>query len=541
MKILEGNIVDIVNRKFVKGRLFFNENVCEIKFDFSITNNQYILPGLVDAHVHIESSMLTPLEYSKIALKHGVIAAVTDPHEIANVCGIDGVRFMLENAKLTPMKLFFGSPSCVPATSFETSGATLGVEQIEELFKSNECSHLSEMMNIPGVIFEDKMVVAKINLAKKHNKLIDGHAPQLTGSDLRKYVRSGISTDHECTTLHEALEKISLGMKIMLRNSSASKDFQKLISLIHTHPNDVMLCTDDCHPDELQNGYINLMVKEAMHEGYDLFDALTAATQTAAEHYDLKMGLLQLNDPADFIIIDNLDDFTILSTYIGGEEIYNSNTGITFKAENSSVINQFYSNQIGLNDLLVERKKNTYNVIQVIENSLLTKRLTVQTNLKEKFIQSDLEQDILKIVVLNRYQKAKPSVGFIKGFNLNRGAIAGTISHDSHNIVALGVHDSDIHFAIEQIQKTQGGLVVVNKEEYALLPLPVAGLMSDKSCTEVAEMYKFLSAKAKKLGSTLNAPFMTLAFMSLLVIPELKISDKGLFDVNEFCFIDLQN
>jgi len=541
MKTLEGNIVDVRNRKIVKGRLLYNEKVLQILADNSVRSNQYILPGLVDAHVHIESSMLTPLEYSKVALKHGVIGAVTDPHEIANVCGIDGVRFMIENAKASPMKILFGAPSCVPATQFETTGAKLDVTQLEELFRTNECSHLSEMMNFPGVIYNDEEVLAKITIAKKYRKIIDGHAPQLTGADLRKYVRSGIATDHECTSVHEALEKISLGMKIMLRNSSASKDFQTLITLIKTHPSEVMLCTDDCHPDELQRGYINRMVKDALLKGYDLFDVLTASTLTAVELYQMNVGLLQPGDPSDFIVVDNLIDFTVLATFINGEEVFSSETGGTVHTKKSATINQFYWNLVEANDLLVERKQSAYHVIQVIENSLLTNKLTVLTNPGEKYIQTDLEQDILKIVVLNRYQKAKPAVGFIKGFNLKRGAIAGTIAHDSHNIVAVGVHDSDLLFAIEQIQKAQGGLTVVDGTEVVLLPLPVAGLMSDKSCSDVARCYQELSNKARDLGSTLPAPFMTLAFMSLLVIPELKLGDQGLFDVTSFSFIDLQS
>lgn len=541
MKTIEGNIVDVVSKNIFKGRIFYNETIEKIETDESIINEQFILPGLIDAHVHIESSMLTPLEYSKIALKHGVIASITDPHEIANVCGMNGIRFMIDNAKLTPMKIFFGVPSCVPATPFETSGAILSSKETEELFASSECSHLSEMMNYPGVIYDNKSVYSKIDVAHKYNKIIDGHAPLLSGNDLRKYVKAGISTDHECSTIHEALEKISLGMKIMLRNGSAAKDFKNLITLIKTHPNEVMLCTDDCHPDDLERGYINLLVLEAIEKGYDIFDILTASIKTANDFYNLKIGLLQINDAADFIVVNNLKDFKIISTNIRGNEVYNHKKGVLFQGENKTKINNFYKNEITIDEIRVERNSKFLNVIQVIEDSLITKKLVCETNTLDKYIETDTKKDILKIVVLNRYNKAKPSVGFINGFNLKKGAIAGSIAHDSHNIIAVGVSDTDIIKAINIIHNSQGGLAVVNDTENALLSLPIAGLMSDKSCGEIAKEYATLSQKAADLGCTLKAPFMTLAFMSLLVIPELKLGDKGLFDVNKFQFIDLQN
>lgn len=541
MKEIEGNIVDVINRKIIRGRLLYDQTIHEIIDDPRVKQNHYIIPGLVDAHVHIESTMLTPLEYSRIALKHGVVAAVTDPHEIANVCGIGGVRYMIEQGKQTPMKIFFGAPSCVPATDFECSGARLQADDIETLFANNECSHLAEMMNFPGVINDDPQVSEKLAIARKYGKLIDGHAPQLNGKDLRKYIGSGIVTDHECTSLHEALEKISLGMKIMLRNSSASKDFPRLMSLIKTHPDEVMLCTDDCHPDELQLGYINLMVKTALDKGYDLFDVLTAASKTAKQLYQLPLGMLQPGDPADFVVIDSFDQFNILSTHLEGEEVYQFQKGCSFERTQPGSINRFYQNSIVPEDLLVERTGKYLSIIQVVEDSLLTKHLTLPINQSKALIESDPDNDILKIVVLNRYQKAKPTVGFIKGFQLKRGAIAGSIAHDSHNIVAVGVSDDDILRAIHAVQQNEGALVVTDQNDTLVLPLPVAGLMSDQSCETVAAQYQLLSEKAKALGSILHAPFMTLAFMSLLVIPELKIGDRGLFNVNAFRFVELQH
>jgi len=540
MKTIEGNIIDIVKKEIFKGRILFDNKIVKIERDNSIINEQYILPGLVDAHVHIESSMLTPLEYSKIATKHGVVAAITDPHEIANVCGMAGINFMTESARETPMKIFTGAPSCVPATSFETSGAIISSKEIETLLSSGQCTHLSEMMNFPGVIYNDKEVEAKLAIAKKHNKVIDGHAPLLTNEDLKKYIQAGISTDHECTNLKEAKEKIALGMKIMLRESSAAKDFDTLMPLIETNPEAAMLCTDDCHPDDLEKGYINLLVKRALKEGYNIFNVLTAATKTAIEHYKLNIGLVQEKDDADFIVITNLNDFTILSTFIEGQEVYNGKE-ILIKNSNKNTINNFYTNEITTEDICVKYTSGSINVIQIVPDSLLTHKINYKLEAKTEAIISNTNVDILKIVVLNRYAKAKPSIGFIQGFGLKHGAIAGSIAHDSHNICAVGTSDEEIIKAIKEVQKTQGGLVIVNGNETYKLNLPIAGLMADKDCTSVAKEYKTLSGQAKKLGCTLHAPFMTLAFMSLLVVPELKLSDKGLFDVSKFDFIKLQN
>ena len=540
MKIIEGNIVDVIARRIYKGRIFYSDKIHKIEEIELADSDNYIIPGLIDAHVHIESSMLTPLEYSKIATKHGVVGAVIDPHEIANVCGMEGIQFMVASVKQTPMKVAVGAPSCVPATGAETSGAVISSKQLEDLFVSETCSHLSEMMNFPGVVNEETEVLAKLEIAKKYGRIIDGHAPLLSGYDLRKYVRSGIITDHECTSVHEALEKISLGMKIMLRNSSASKDFRNLISFIKTHPEMVMLCTDDCHPDELEQGYLNLMVKEALGKGYDIFDVLQVATKSANDLYNLNVGLLQDGDPADFVLVNNLIDFDIQSTFIEGREVFNKEKGSLITASNNGIINQFFRNKLSVEDILVKKIAAGINVIQVIENSLLTRKIPIRIAGRGSFIETDTANDILKIVVVNRYTKAEPSVGFIKGFGLKKGAFASSIAHDSHNIVAVGVNDVDLVSAIQEIQDVKGGLSVVDGKNVHLLSLPIAGLMSDKSCSEVATHYKAISKIVKDLGCVLHAPFMTLAFMSLLVIPELKIGDKGLFDVNLFDFIELQ-
>ena len=540
MKVVEGNIIDPIARTIKKGKVFFNKKIVKIEYTNQIQSTNYILPGFVDAHVHIESSMLTPLEYSKIALKHGVVSAVTDPHEIANVCGIEGIYFMVDNAKMTPMKIYFGAPSCVPATDFETSGSIISAADIEILFLNNICSHLSEMMNYPGLIYDDVNVHKKLDVAKKYSKRIDGHAPMLSGADLEKYVKAGISTDHECTNLLEAIEKINLGMKIMLRNSSASKDFDTLIDLISSHPNDIMFCTDDCHPDDLLQGYINLLVATAFAKGYDLFDVLLASTKNAIDHYGLDVGFLQLNDNADFIVINTLDNFKILSTFINGDEVYDG-FRVNIDASKDQIVNQFFTNSIVETDIRVKTNGDRFSVIEIIPDSLLTNKSIFETNANHEFLEVDLPNDILKVVVLNRYKPAKPAIGFIKGYGLKAGSIAGTIAHDSHNIIAVGVSDEAIIRVISKLQQIEGGLVVYDGVDIYSLALPVAGLMSTNDCETVAAEYSILSERVNQLGSPLKAPFMTLAFMSLLVIPSLKIGDKGLFDVDKFQFIDLQN
>ncbi|MCF8357528.1 MAG: adenine deaminase [Prolixibacteraceae bacterium] len=538
MKIIEGNIVDVVKREIFKGRIFFENNISKIERIEYVNDTNFILPGFIDAHLHIESTMLTPVEYSKIALKHGVIAAITDPHEIANVCGIDGINYMIDNAKKTPMKIYFGAPSCVPATPFENNGAIISAKEIEALFKSKKCFQLSEMMNFPGVINDDKDVWEKIKVAKKYNRKIDGHAPLLSGEGLKKYIEAGISTDHETTKLDEALEKIKDGMKIILRNSSASRDFLHLISLIETHPNKTMMCTDDCHPDDLEKGYINEMVKTAIEKGYNVFDVISIASKNAKDHYGTETGLLQLYDPADFIVIDNFKNFNIKKVFVNGIEQLNEDP-IKKQNPKNEIINNFHQNKIFLNDVRFPSKNKKINAIRIIEDSIITKKEKYQIKENVEYFESETEDDILKIVIVNRYKKAKPTVGFVNGFNLKKGAIGSSVAHDSHNIVVIGVSDKEICKAISSIQESKGGLVAVNGNETHLLPLPIGGIMSDKSCEEVSRQYKSLNNIAKEMGCKIHAPFMTLSFMSLLVIPEIKIGDMGLFDVNKFSFINV--
>ncbi len=530
---ISGNIVDVVNERIFKGTINIeNDRIVSISEAVCESDN-YLLPGLIDAHIHIESSMLVPSEFARLASVHGTVATVSDPHEIANVLGLEGVNFMIENGNSVPFKFYFGAPSCVPATSFESSGAVIGIKDIEELLQRKEIKYLSEMMNFPGVIHNDTVVRGKLNFAKQHNKPIDGHAPGLKGTDLTTYINAGITTDHECFTIEEALEKIGHGMHIQIREGSAAKNFEALIPLLKLYPDKIMLCSDDKHPDDLAEGHINLLVKRGIQLGYDPIAILKTCTFNPVKHYQLDVGLLQKGDPADFIVVNNLSDFNVLSVFINGEMV--SQNGIShIKPILVKSPNKFSADRINENDLLVKASGDRMKIIKAIDGQLVTEQKIVDVKSTNGYILSDPENDVIKIVVLNRYSKSKPTVGFINGFALKRGAIASTVAHDSHNIIAVGTSDDEIVKAISLLIMTKGGISLVDGEKTILLPLPVAGIMSNDDGYKVAENYKLLNNAVKNLGSTLKSPFMTMSFMALLVIPELKISDRGLFDVNDF-------
>lgn len=540
MKRIEGNVVDLFKREVFKGEVIIEgDRIKEInKKDTS--SDIYILPGLVDSHVHIESSMLTPSVFSKLAVQNGTVAVVTDPHEIANVLGKKGVKFMIENSKQSPLKTYYCAPSCVPATPFETSGANLSSKEIDELFEEENLKVLGEMMNYPGVIFNDEEVHAKLNVAKKHNAVIDGHIPGISGDDLKKYVEAGISTDHECFTIDEAIEKINLGMKVLIREGSAAKNFEALYPLISRFNNMVMLCTDDSHPDDLiKYGHINKILKLGQKHKIDIFDMLFATCVNPVEHYKLDVGLLREGDFADFITIDNLEDFNILETYINGNPVY-SNGRILFNTENVEPVNNFNASKILPDQIAIENKNKKVKIIEVIDKELITRSFTANLKSKNGILLADPEKDILKIVVYNRYNKnAIPQIGFINGFNLKKGALATSIAHDSHNIIALGVNDEDIAKAINEIIEHTGGLTYVDNTDFYTLPLEFGGLMTQADPEEVSNKYNKINSIIKANGCNLTAPFMTLSFMALLVIPELKIGDKGLFDVSKFEFTSL--
>ena len=564
---ISGQIVDVVNSRIFNGTIeikngkisnVIDENHCqssESESKFS-GQRQIIMPGFVDSHVHIESSLLVPTEFARLVVPHGSVASVSDPHEIANVLGAEGVKYMIEIGKKSPFKFYFGAPSCVPATTFETSGATLNSDDIEELLSSDDIKYLGEMMNYPGVLSNDNEVVEKLESAKRHNKPVDGHAPLLSGDDLKKYRDAGISTDHECSNLDEAREKAALGMTILIREGSAANNFNALIPLIKEYPNQVTFCTDDAHPHELVKSHINGLVKKAIGLGYDALDVIKAATLTPVRHYNLEVGLLQKNDPADFIIIDNFKDFNILRTYIDGKLV--AENGKTL-LENIPVhtINNFVAEKLTADDFKVADEGKDINIIGIIKGELLTEKIvgrpkTVRSrelgvkslidNNNDEFenvLVSDVENDILKIAVINRYEKKKPAVGFIKDFGLKKGALASSVAHDSHNIIVIGCNDEAMAIATNMIIENKGGFAVCDENMNKCLPLPVAGIMTNEDAFKIAADYQEIKDLAKSLGSHLSDPFMTMEFMALLVIPKLKLSDKGLFDGEKFELIHL--
>ncbi|MCX6232242.1 MAG: adenine deaminase [Bacteroidetes bacterium] len=535
---ISGNIVDVVNKRIYQGIITVENGKITGITEKNVTETQFILPGVIDAHVHIESSMIIPSEFARLAVVHGTVATISDPHEIGNVLGMKGVDFMIKNGAKTPFKFYFGAPSCVPATPFETSGASLGVEEIDILLSKPEVKYLSEMMNFPGVIYQDKDVMQKLAVAKKYNKPVDGHAPGLKGEDAAKYVTAGITTDHECFTIAEAIDKINSGMLIQIREGSAAKNFDALIALLNTHPDCVMFCSDDKHPNDLVKGHINQLIKRAIAAGYDIFSVIRACTYIPVKHYNLEVGLLQKNDAADFIMIDNLQDFNVLSTYIDGNKVAENGKSLLSSVEETTpnIFNAAPINEAGIKVIYNNKK---IRVIKAFDGELITECLTLTPKVENNFIISDIENDVLKLVVMNRYQAAKPAVAFIKGFELTAGALASTVAHDSHNIIAVGTNDSDIVKAINLLIGSKGGISLVNKDESYHLPLAVAGLMSAEDGFKVAEKYELINNKSKTLGSKLNAPYMTLSFMALLVIPALKLSDKGLFDGTKFEFTKL--
>jgi adenine deaminase len=538
---LIGNIVDVVNRCIYPGTLYIENGIITriiSEPETAADGLPFLLPGFVDAHVHIESSMLVPSEFARLAVVHGTVGTVSDPHEIANVLGVEGVEYMIENSKKVPVKFYFGAPSCVPATPFESSGAIITPEDVKKLLSRDAVKYLSEMMNYPGVILQDDGVMKKIQYAHDAGKVIDGHIPGVKGQDLKKYAEAGITTDHECFTIEEAQEKISLGMKVLIREGSAAKNFDELIPLLATHPDMIMFCSDDKHPNDLIEGHINLLVKKALMMGFDLFDTLRCVTLNPKMHYGLDTGLLQPGDVADFLMADNLADLTISATYIQGEKVAEKGKAL-FDTVQEKAPNKFFGSPIHTEQLLVPTGGKQIRVIQALDGQLITKSVCMDVFSDNGYVESDTDRDLLKLVSMNRYQESSPQVAFINGFGLKSGAIASTVAHDSHNIIATGANDADIVQAINLLIKHKGGIAVARGEDSMVLPLPVAGIMTNADGYETARLYDEIDARAKELGSTLKSPFMTLSFMALLVIPELKLSDKGLFDGNTFQFTSL--
>ena len=536
---VKGNIVDILNKRIFKGEVCVENGQISAIREVNHEVENYILPGFVDAHIHIESSMVVPSEFAKIAVLHGTVATVSDPHEIANVLGVQGVDFMIENGKKVPLKFNFGAPSCVPATSFESAGAVINADDIKLMMENPDINYLAEMMNYPGVLFDDEEVLQKIEHAKNNNKPIDGHAPGLRGDDVTKYIAAGISTDHECFRYDEALEKLQKGMKILIREGSAAKNFEALIDLLPEHYNNMMFCSDDKHPDDLLLGHINQLCERAVAKGMDVFKVLQAACVNPVKHYNLEVGLLQVGDPADFILVDNLKEFNVLETYINGELV--AKNGKSFvKSVPFEVLNNFNTDIKKVADFRLASSSKKIRVIEALDGELVTNQIAADSLIVDGNLVSNTATDVLKMTVVNRYKNETPSIAFIKNFGIKEGAIASSVGHDSHNIIAIGVSDEAICKAVNLIIENKGGVCAVTKTTEKVVALPVAGIMSDQPAEIIGNAYAALDAMAKEMGSTLRAPYMSLSFMALLVIPSLKLSDKGLFDGNTFKFTSLE-
>jgi adenine deaminase len=540
---MRANLINLIDRSIHEAEIIISGQRIDTIQLFGQENPDlnYVLPGFVDAHVHVESSMLTPAQFARLAVVHGTVATISDPHEIANVMGVAGVEYMMEDGRRVPFKFCFGAPSCVPATAFETAGATITPDDVRNLLAKEEIGYLAEVMNFPGVLSGDPDMIEKINWAKYYNKPADGHAPGLRGQAAQKYAEAGLTTDHECFTYDEAREKIGYGVKILIREGSAARNFDALIPLLSEFPEQIMFCSDDKHPDFLVEGHINLLVKRALSLGNNLFDVLRAACLNPVLHYNLNVGLLRKNDPADFIMIDNLNDFTVLQTWLNGELVAENGTSLLPDLR-SKHVNQFNCKIKNSVDFQCRSDENAskLRVIEALEGQLITNALRESITEKDGLIVSDPERDILKITVVNRYQDAAPSIAFIKNFGIKKGAVASTVAHDSHNIIAVGCDDESICTVVNMLIEARGGIAATDGNERLLLELPIAGLMSDKDGYQVAASYTRIDQFVKnELGSTLLSPFMTLSFMALLVIPALKLSDRGLFDGKNFEFVSL--
>ena len=536
--IIQGQYVDILNKRIYPAILRIEDGRIVSITECDEAPNQFILPGFIDSHVHIESSMLVPSSFARLAVVHGTIGTISDPHEIANVCGLEGVQYMIDNGKKVPFHFFFGAPSCVPATAFETAGASIDSVATAKLLASPDIYYLSEMMNFPGVLHQDAEVMQKIKAAHAIGKPVDGHAPGLMGEEARQYIEAGISTDHECFTMEEAVDKLSFGMHILIREGSAAKNFEALYELIDDHPKKIMLCSDDKHPDSLLEGHINQLCARAVAKGINVFNVLRTACINPVLHYQLPTGFARVNDPANLILVKDLTNFKVLETYIDGQLVAKDGHSLIEPVQ-AKTINQFNAHPISLSDLQLPvaaypSKDGLVPVIHAIDGQLITNLVWTKPSIKDNAIVADIENDILKVVVYNRYHAAKPKIGLIQSFGFKSGAIASTVAHDSHNIIAVGVDDESILKAINLVVHEKGGISCVQGNLSKVIGLPVAGLMSTADPYQVANDYIEIDKMAKSLGTQLGSPFMTLSFMALLVIPHIKMSDLGLFDGDQF-------
>lgn len=535
---ISGNVVDVVAKRIFGGTIVVRDGIIAEIVEEPVSSDHYIIPGFIDSHVHIESSLLIPSEFARLAVRQGTVATVSDPHEIGNVLGVEGVEFMIQNGGKVPFHFFFGAPSCVPATQFETAGATIEAGQIDQLLSRKDIWYLAEMMNYPGVIHRDDQVHLKLASAKKHGKVIDGHAPGLRGEAMDTYFDAGISTDHECFTTEEGREKLQYGVKVLIREGSAAKNFNALIALLDEFPEQIMFCTDDAHPNYLAKKHINKLAARAIEFGCDLWNVLRACSLNPVTHYKLPVGLLQKDDPADFCVVSDLSTFDCLETYISGIKVFDGQS-TSIKRVPEIPVNQFNCEAIEASSLAVKSSTGNVRVIEVTDGQLVTGNGRAVLSARSGFLQSDIAQDILKLVVVNRYNQSPPAVAFVKGFGFKHGAIASSVAHDCHNVIAVGVNDDEILNAINTVIRHKGGLSLVSQTDASFIQLPFAGLMTDTDGVQLAEDYDKLQTHVADLGGNLYDPYMTLSFCALLVIPSLKLSDRGLFDGERFEFVEL--
>jgi adenine deaminase len=531
------NLVDVHQRTIYPAKVSVVDGIV-LQIERVQSAERFLMPGFVDAHIHIESSMLLPAEFARIAVTHGTVATVSDPHEIANVCGVAGIELMLRSAAKTIFKFMFGAPACVPATRFETAGACLDAPTVARLLDDPRIGYLSEVMDFPAVLSRSSEIMAKIKAAKKRGKPVDGHAPGLRGEQAARYFSAGITTDHECCTLEEALDKLRCGCLIAIREGSAARNFDALEILIDEFPESCMLCSDDKHPDELLLGHLNQLAARAIASGRDLMNVIRVACVNPVRHYGLDVGLLRPGDPADFIVVDNLVDFPVAETYINGQRVAKDGECLMPPVA-PETLNVFDASQVSEQQFKIIPSGSKIRVIEAMDGQLTTGNLERDIRTENGDAVCDLENDLLKIAVVNRYRTEAPSIAFVTGFGLHSGAFASSVAHDSHNVVAVGTSDSDLAAAVNAVIRVRGGLAVSANGQTDILKLPVAGLMSTESCQLVGQRYAELDRRLRELGSTLRAPFMTLSFMALLVIPSLKLSDRGLFDADRFEFVPL--
>ena len=538
---ISGTVIDVINRRMFGGciEVGVDGRIRAIRAE-AHPQPGYILPGLVDAHVHVESSMLCPAAFARSAVCHGTIAAVTDPHEIANVLGMAGVEFMVTEAARTPFHFAIGAPSCVPATPFDTAGAVLDAAAVARLLDRANISHLAEMMNVPGVLTGDDEVMAKLDAAHRWGKPVDGHAPDLRGKEMQRYLQAGISTDHECLSEEEAMEKAAAGMHILLRRGSAARSFTTLLPVLGRFPEQCMFCTDDLHPDALLQGHIDVLVRIALAEGFALFDVLRAASLNPVRHYGLKMGLLQVGDPADWIEVDNLQAFRIRRTVLGGQVVAQDGVARLQAHQPLSMPNHFRLQPLQVEQFALPARSGQCRVIGLRDGDLFTEEILCWPTTGEGLVLSNPGRDLLKLAVCNRYAEAsEPALALVKGLGLQSGALAASVAHDSHHLICVGSDDALMARAANAIINCGGGLAAVNGQgEMALMPLPVAGLMTTEQCEVAAEQYRQVTAMARSCGCRLGAPFMALSFLALPVIPELKLTDRSLFDARLFQPVD---